>query len=101
MRRRTLHVCMALALLACIASLIETSLSRSQPCPLCGGRMTGIGAIHSLSIDGKRCGNAQVVYRCRKCDYDVLEPAGSSLVRPELPPNSDVRGRPVALTPVD
>jgi hypothetical protein len=78
MVRQALHLVMAIALVASMASIIQTALSRSEPCPLCGGPMQRIGTIHSLSID-RRTSRATGIHRCHGCDYEViLRPEGCS-----------------------
>lgn len=88
MHRRTLHIAMSVALLAGIASLVESSLSQNWPCPLCGGRAECIGALRSLSIDRTHWGRRHPVYRCRACDYEVLAPAVNP---PDLSGPAEVR----------
>jgi hypothetical protein len=70
---------MVLALVACIASLVDSSFARTRPCPLCGGPAELCGVIHSLSVDKKTFGSAHGIYRCRACEYDVVELAGSDV----------------------
>jgi len=83
MYRRTLHILMAVALCACIASLISSARSRSQPCPICGGAMERIGAMRSLSLDRSRWRTFDV-HRCFGCDYEVVIPAASGGMSPDL-----------------
>lgn len=79
--RRILHGVMGLALCVCIGSLIDTTLSHSEPCPLCGGPMATIGAMHSLSASGTSY-RTTGVHRCEACDYEVIAHSRSETVRP-------------------
>jgi hypothetical protein len=79
--RKVLHLSMTLALVACIASLVDSSSARTRPCPLCGGPAELCGIIHSLSMDRKIEENAHTIYRCRACEYEVVEPASSDVSR--------------------
>jgi hypothetical protein len=66
-----LHGLMVLALLACFASLIQTSLTRSQPCPECGTLMRWIDKNQRLSADDNTW-RLLDMFRCDRCGYDVV-----------------------------
>jgi hypothetical protein len=64
--------------LVCIASLVDTSLSYSMPCPDCGTAMSRIGEMRLLSSDGSTWTTTSYVYRCHKCQYDIDVPVKAS-----------------------
>jgi hypothetical protein len=73
MTRRFFHVLMFMALIVCIASLIHTTLARSEPCPLCGGRTECIGAMQNRTHSHKLVSTSKI-YRCHTCDYEFMMP---------------------------
>jgi hypothetical protein len=68
---------MVLAFLASIASLIETSMTRSKPCPACGSPMQWIdGQERSTFEEGTW--ELLDLYRCHRCEYEVILAAPES-----------------------
>ena len=70
MGRRMLHGVMALAFLASVASLVQSSLTRSIPCPDCGTAMTWIDADEPARSDP--AWKLLDRYRCDHCEYDAV-----------------------------
>ena len=64
---------MAIAFVACIVSILQTSVARTEPCPLCGRPMEHIGTIQNLSMD-RSTSRAHSVHRCHRCDYEIVLP---------------------------
>lgn len=67
-----------IGVLVCIASLIDTTFSNSRPCPDCGTAMSRIREIRLLSSDRSTATTTSYVYRCHKCQYDILVPMKTS-----------------------
>lgn len=74
MGHRTVHILMAVALVACIGSVIQSSLSDSEPCPLCGQRTAIVGRIQCMTPD-RTVWAITKTYRCADCRYEFVVPA--------------------------
>lgn len=74
MFRRGSQALMFIGLLVCIASLLETALTRSATCPICGLR----AAYQATYVDPRAIQNGDAapsldLYYCKPCDTGVME----------------------------
>lgn len=88
MGRRALHIVTVLALVACIASIVDSAFSSRKSCPFCGRPMQHVGLLHSLAID-QQTWRPFDVYRCPGCDFVRLEPAGRTQADANAAPASN------------
>jgi DNA-directed RNA polymerase subunit RPC12/RpoP len=95
MKRRVFHLLMAVACVLCVASLIETSLTRSIPCAICGRRTEFLGSVGRMSADHMTVVTTMHAYRCNHCQYEILTaaPVDDAMTVPQSPEQWQRDGR--------
>lgn len=85
-RERFVRLLMVAALVACLASILQSTVSRTRPCPLCGSRMQQVRSYRDA-----------VIYRCNDCDYEIVEAASHRFEPPRAASDTSVTRKQTAL----